>query len=171
MTQKSKYNKDLMAGALEVYLANPKLTLVELSEKSEELLGQKITLDSLKDVAAAEKWAVKRSAVVPDDSTDEIVQEVMTIRRILFEQIVNESRSGLMITGENLDKEEIGRRLTGLDLEVAEVSPRGVDAQVINAYMNCLAKTGISIKGLGSSAKTSHQQALEVVREAMEDMP
>lgn len=168
MSQKSNYNEDLIERAREIFLSNPSLTITELSKQSEALLGQHIPVDVLKDASYAGKWVVKRSAMAEQDSPDiDVAQQVKIVQTILFDQIVAESRSGLMITGDNLPelKQEIIRKLSGLDVEVSEVSARGANAQLINAFMNCLDKSGVDLKRMGTSAKTSIQQVIEAARE------
>jgi hypothetical protein len=166
MTQKKfgQYSEDLIERAREIFLANPELSFAELSRQSANLLGFHIELDSLKEYAAKGNWAVQRSALQGNKSDTDIISEVNIIREILFSQILAESRTGLLITG-NFDKEEIAHRLSGLDIKIVEFSPRGVDPQLVNAYMNCLQKAGIKLEGLGTSAKTSRQQIIEQAQE------
>lgn len=135
---------------------------------SRDLCGKHVDLDAIKTRSRIEGWEIERNSL--KNSSEDVVSEVHHIRQIVYQQIVAASESGLMLVGE-FDHEAVMRLLSGIEnLKVIKLKPGAVDASMVNAYMNLLTKSNIRLDMVGASGKTSREQGIDLLREAMEEL-
>lgn len=173
-----QYSDDTFNRLFDFFMANPSLTVKDVADRSKEVCGVAVKYVDLREVARRADWAVKRSqfqeavntSAVSDD--DNVVSEVNHIRRIIYRQITAASEAGVMITGEGADYDTIKEALAGIpDIKVVKLRPGGVDAQMVNAYMNLLSKSNVKLDlGGNVSGKTAREQALELTGEADKEL-
>lgn len=164
---KDELNPEVVEQARALYVAGG-VTLEQIAEQSKSLFGQEIPYETLRVIARnnSKIWTVERNA-----ETSDISGEVDEIRRIIFEQIVTESQEGYFVALDDLDRaEEVYDMLFDMQVEypgaikgdIKRIKPRGVDHNLVNAYMNLLSKSKIDIN-IGASAKTSFEQVVELI--------
>lgn len=159
---------DLFKTLREIYIGSPNLTLKELSDMSQDLCGKFVDLDAIATRSRIEGWDVERNALRNDNTS--VASEVHHIRQIVYQQIVAANESGLLLVGD-FDHEEVTSLLKGIEgLRVTKLRPGGVDAAMVNAYMNLLAKSNIRLDMVGASGKTSREQGLDLFKEAMAEL-
>jgi len=152
-----KYSDDIKSKAKDIFVNNPDMTLEKLSKLSQNLLGQKIELEIIKVWSKEDSWHTQRNQIVTGPSV-----EVEHIRQIVYRQIVAASEGGILITGE-AQMAEIEKALSGIKgIEIVQFNPN-IDPQLINSYMNLLSKSNVKVSMGNTSAKTSRQQALELI--------
>lgn len=171
--QLGEYNEDYLARAREIYLESG-MSTNDIADRSAELLGQVITRDRLRFYATQGGWPVERNKLrgKSPEKNDDIKAEVDTIRRIVFEQIKAESESGLLISPDNLEqKQAVIKFLDEQHIIYRDVSAKGIDPQLVNAYMSLLTRRKeIGIENIGASAKTPLQKGMEAAAKAIGEM-
>lgn len=142
------------------------IPLPALSSLSQKLIGKHIPVDVLKHASRDDpdgSWATQRRLLT--EGTQDVTDEIQHLRQIMYQQIVLQSNAGLFLSGE-FDEEEVKRRLRGIPgLEIKRWGGR-VDSNLINTYMNILAKSNIEIRLSGANGKTPREQVLDAIRMA-----
>lgn len=158
-------NRQAIERLKEQYI-HSELTALELAQISADLVGQEVSVDTIRYQIKRESWQVLRAAARAETDADEgslVVDELSQLRRLYYQQIIASTQEGLLVTGQ-FDRDEFHARLADLDgIEIISFSPRGIDHNDVNAYMNLLTKSGVEISVRGISAKTGRQQAIELV--------
>ena len=167
-----EFNEDYLARAREIYLTR-NLSIDDIADQSAELLGQSIERGRLRAYSIEGNWAVEKSkALGKSPQSDDVKTEVDTIRKIVYNQIVAESESGLLVKFDNPEqRKQVTEYLRKLELVFVDFQPGGVDAQLVNAYMGLLTKSKeIGLESRGQSAKTTRQQVLDEAKKAIEEV-
>lgn len=154
------FPKELIGNVQEFYVSNPGLSARAISDMSEKIFGRSISTDLIKGWIQKGGWQALRNAT-SSVTSEEIAQEVNAIRKIVYQQIVNNASGGILIRGD-VPYDEIAARLEGLDLILVYVE--STDPQLVNAYMNLLAKSKLDLNLSSGSAKTPRQQVIEEAR-------
>ncbi len=153
--------------AREIYIQN-NFTLKDLANRSESLLGQKISYDALKDRAEVDNWEGLRQVRPNNGQASDVGEELELLRQILFQDIQMSAKDGLFLHGE-FDEALVLEFLKEVDgVTVERYRPDGVDPQKINAYMNIIQKANINIAPRGTG-KTTREQALDMIRDIMKE--
>jgi len=161
-----EYGRNVIQAAEEIFVQS-NMSLREFCRQSERLVGRPLDYERMLKLAQRLNWTTKQAAHKAESGGPDIDHEIQTIRRIVYEQIVLSSQRGLVITGEV----EIGlvqAALTGLDVTVHQLNPQGPDPQLVNSYMNLLAKSNYT-PTTTISAKTPLEKAQDIIREEMEN--
>ena len=165
MRSSGKYNEEIIQRAEHAYVEDG-ISLESISELSQDLLGMKVPFDTIKLWSKDYHWRKKKIEKEnrgDNKPVDSVVDEVNVIRKIIFEEIVAKSRSGLMVTGDNIDEARV--ILDGIEgIDIREVSPTGTDSSLINSYMNLLSKAKVDFTNMGRSAKTTRQQVMDLAK-------
>lgn len=167
----SNLNREDIEKLKDVFVHTPGMSPERLAGISADIIGREVDVELVKHYVKKEKWVIERNSVRSNEEkneTDDIFVEMDIVRRILFSQIVACAKSGLFISG-NFDKDEVVRLLStvdGID-EISPVSPRGIDHNLVNSYMNLLQKGNFEIKQRGTG-KTGRQEAMELFEEQLE---
>lgn len=184
LTPHTDYHPEIWTRLKEYYFSHPGISLRQTAARSAMICGKSVKYGDLKPIAQRENWEVERNRLLAqvaiqandeleavDAEADNVINEVNNIRRIVYRQIVAASENGLLLTGE-FDRDAVIALLTGIpDLKIVKLRPGGVDAQMVNAYMNLLAKSNVRLDLAGGvSGKTSREQALEVIDEADKEL-
>lgn len=164
----SDYSRDYLNKARDLYLTNPTLNVSDIARLSSDLLGQPIDPDTLRLHAQKEGWAAQkaRENFKPNMS---ITEEVNQIRQVVFRQIIAAEHGGVFVTGPQLSQAVELLKNAGLEVELLDLKPGGVDHNLVNAYMNLLAKSKININLDSVSAKTPRELAIELAKEALSE--
>lgn len=144
------------------YYMSHRISLRELARRSKSLFGVDFTYDDLRVYSTRGKWSGLKSGG-DGENMDDIGNEVNTIRRVLFRQIVAMSENGLVVHGGTEDLGELVAELKGRGYDVELFSPSGLEASLVNSYMNLLQKANFDL-GHSTSKKTSQQRVLELLR-------
>jgi hypothetical protein len=167
MRKDGKHSEEAVLRAEEAYLNNPGLTLDKLSEQSEQVIGEFIPADKIKRWSMERGWSAKRGRAALPLEEDDVAEEVRQLRKAIYRQIVAESESGLMLSGE-FDVGSVENILADVDgVTVTRISPRGIDAALVNAYKGLLQISNVDLSDAGKSGKTERQQGIEVAKEAI----
>lgn len=167
-------NPEVLEGARQLVISG--MSFQEVVDKSEMLLGQKVSLDRIKRESSLhpDLWVVARRG---PESRSDIATEVDTIRHLMFETIVASSQEGIWIPIINKDNETtIMRLIRSIEAElvsygcgeIRRIKPKGLDHNLVNAYMGLLSKSNVNLD-IGASAKTSREQAMDIVAEALDE--
>jgi hypothetical protein len=160
------FNEEYLEAAKRLFLGG--MSLDDIAEQSEELLGMPIARDRLNGYSVKYKWVVEKGQNKSKQSDDVKVQ-VDTIRNIIFAQIVAESESGLLISLEKNQYDLVTGFLDEKKITYKDV-PCRINPQLVNSFMGLLTDSkGAGIENLGRTAKTSRQQVLEEARRAIEE--
>lgn len=165
---KDGYSDEYLSRLKDFFLNNPGVSLEEIAANSEQLFGRPISFELVRRIVRP--WQVERNAVTAESATD-ISGEVNTIRRVIFRQIVAAEQGGFFISGPQVDEAAEIIKSAGLEIEVVSLRPGGIDHNLVNAYMNLLAKSNLKFNLENTSAKTSRERALELAREALDERP
>lgn len=161
------YNEEYLEAAKRLFLAG--MSLDDIAEQSEELLGMPIAKDRLNGYSVKYKWVVEKGQNKSKPSDDVKVQ-VDTIRNLIFAQIVAESESGLLVSLGEDQRDLVINFLNENEIVYKDFTPRGINPQLVNSFMGLLTDSkGAGIENLGRTAKTSRQQVVEEVHRADEE--
>lgn len=170
------YTADQWDKLREFWFANPQLTLKDLPAYAESITGKSFKYPDIKNFADTNGWEVARTKYLAengsniDTSGGSVIAEVNHIRQIVYQQIVAANESGLLLTGD-FDRDEVTALLSGIDnLKIVKLRPGGVDAQMVNAYMNLLTKSNVRLDLGTTSGKTSREQLFDAVEEAEKEL-
>ena len=174
MSRVGKASTDAIKRLKEYFLDHPEIDYEKLAEMSASICGQEVVLDAIKRESAADgNWYVERNSR-QYGKTDEISEEINHVRQIVYQQILVSNEGGLFISakdGQDFNESEIVQALSKLHwVKVVKIKPGGVDAAMVNAYMNLLSKTNVPISLSGTSGKTSREQAIEMIRKVQEEL-
>ena len=161
------YNAEYFEAAKELYLGG--MSLQNIANDSTELLGMPIAYDQLNAFSVKNKWVIAKGNRTPSVKDDDIKYQVDTLRNIVFNQLVAESESELLLFLGEEQRDLVIDFLKENQIEYKDFTPRGVDPQLVNAFMGLLTKSkDAGIENLGKTAKTSRQQVIEEVRKSDE---
>lgn len=167
-SMKDGYSDEYLARLKDFFLNNPDVSMEEMANNSEQLFGKAIPFELLRKTVRP--WMVERTATAAENAGD-ISHEVNTIRRVIYRQIIAAEQGGIFISGSQAEEAVEIIKSAGLDIEITTFRPGGVDHNLVNAYMNLLAKSNLKFNLDSSSAKTSRERALEIAREALDERP
>lgn len=165
---KDGYSDEYIDRLKDFVINNPGVSLEEIAANSEQLFGRAINFELLRRIARP--WTVERNAAAAESAGD-ISHEVNTIRQLIFHQLVAAKQGGIFITGAQAAEAADIIRAAKMDIEILPLKPGGVDYNLVNAYMNLLAKSNLKFNLDNTSAKTSRERALELAREALDERP
>lgn len=172
MPKFSAYNSEVAISLRTFFLANPSMDLRQLARLSESICGQEVPYEKVKELAGRENWEVQRAAKKGDEEVDDVLAEVQHIRRMVYQQMVVANEAGLLVTGlpEMLETASNLLGSLGENVKVVRIRPGGLDASMVNAYMNLLAKTNMNLNMKSGSGKTGRQEAIELSVEADKEL-
>lgn len=161
------YTEEVWERLREFYLANPQFDLTDIAAASAQICGKEVAYADLK--ARATNWDIERNQLDAAPEKD-VASEVNHIRRIVYEQIIAASQNGLMLVGD-FDRQEVMVALNGIkNLKIVTMRPGGVDAQMVNAYMNLLQKSNVRLDLGIQSGKTSREQVMDLSQQAKDEL-
>ncbi len=162
------YNEEYLEAAKRLFLGG--MSLDDIAEQSEELLGMPIARDRLNGYSVKYKWVVEKGQNKSKPSDDVKVQ-VDAIRNLIFAQIVAESESGLLVSLDEDQHDLVETFLKEQEVTYKYVAPRGINPQLVNSFMGLLTDSkGAGIENLGRTAKTSRQQIIEETRKGISEV-
>ncbi len=169
---RTPYTDDFITAARQVFIDGD-MSMQKLADSSEELLGQEIGVDRLKQLSISDargNWRVARqhqNALLAKD----VSEEVESIRQLTYQQLIMSSTSGLYLQGKPGELEAVRQIVNDEcpDIKIVNINPRGVEPALLNAYMNLLAKSKTPITSR-VDARTELQKAMEVSRQAIKEL-